>query len=108
MWTNIYLSEMYQFLGIILKMSFTSSGIDDFKSLLYSLTHATTSPTCQFEIKDHPSLTQWYMSHSTFFQICAIFHPESGIIKEGDKCHGLRIEIKHLNKIAFHTIVPEK
>ncbi len=61
-----------------------------------------------FKIKDYPSWTQWYVSYSRFIQIHAAFHPESGTNQEGDKCHQLKNEIKHLNKIAMCTFVPVK
>ncbi len=105
---NIIMAKMYQFLDIILKILLISSDIDSFKSLWNTPTLATRLPTCQFKIKDYFSWTQQYMSYFRFVQICVLFYPESGIRKEGDKCHQLRNAIKHLNKAALCTFIPGK
>ncbi len=89
-------------------MTLISLDDDGFKSLWYPPTHATISPTCQFEIKDYPSWAQQYMPHSRFIQICATFHPENGTSKERDKYHQLRNAVKKLNKATKGTFVPGK
>ncbi len=82
-WTNITMSEMNQFLTILLKMPLICSYIDGFNSLWYPLTHATISPTCQFNIKDYPWCTQLCTSYCRFFQICAAFHTKIWTSNEG-------------------------
>ncbi len=99
---------MYQFLGILLKMSLISSDVYGFKSLWYPPTHAKISPTCQFEIKDYPFWTKRYVSSSRSVQIHAVFYPESGTSWKWDKCHQLWNAINHLNKEAKHTFIPGK
>ncbi len=107
-WTNISVVKMYQFLGILLKMSLISSDINGFKSLWYPPTHASISPTCQFVIKDYPSWTKTlYVSFKICSNMCSIAS-RKWTSQERDKCHQLRYVINHLNKAAKHTFTPWK
>ncbi len=106
-WMNISVAKMYQFLGILLKMSLISLDVNSFKSLWYPLTHATISPTCQFEIKDYPSWTKWYLSYSRFSQIRAAFHPESETSQERDRRHQLRNAI-NTKQLSLHFLWERK
>ncbi len=51
-------------------------------------------------------LTQLCIYFSIFIWIHVAFHPESGISKEGDKCHQFWNEIMHLIEATNWTFVP--
>ncbi len=82
-WTNITMSKMYHFLGILLKMSLVTLDVDGLKSIWYPPTHAIFLLLTMWD-QWLSSWAQWYMSYSRFVQICAAFQPESGTSKEGD------------------------
>ncbi len=83
---NITIAEMYQFLGILLKMSLIFLVMNSFKSLWYSPTHASISPTCQFVIKDYPSWTKIACLIQDFFK-----YVQNSIKKAGQAKNGINI-----------------
>ncbi len=64
LWQNISVTEMYWFLGILLKMSLLTGKVEGFKSLKYLPMHVNMFPTCKIEVNDYPKWTENYMQLS--------------------------------------------
>ncbi len=108
MWKNISVTEMYRFLGILLKMSLVGGNVEGYKSLWYPPTRINISPTCQIDVSDYPGWAGKNMLFRRFVQIRVAFHPESTKNKLDDKCHQIRYALQKLNSASARCFIPGK
>lgn len=53
LWKNISVTEMYRFLGILMKMYLLTGNEKGYKSLWYPSKHVNVSATCQIKVNDY-------------------------------------------------------
>ncbi len=108
LWRNMLVTEMYRFLGILLKKSLIGGDVKGYKSLWYPTTHTNISPTCQIEVDDYPIRAGKSMQFPRCEQIRASFHPQTIYNKLDNKCHQIKCGIQKLNSAAKRCFIPGK
>jgi hypothetical protein len=96
-WHNIETSEMYHFLGIMLKISLLPVDGEGYNAYF----RKRNKVVCGKIISGTKGFATEFMDITRFKQIRSAFHPEnSEYAKGGDKCYQLRSTLRQLNTCA--------